>query len=427
MHSASARLHNLARLAVVLLLGAYLANTWINEPAPLNSMTNADARKYWSIAGTLADRSAYAERKYSLDGTTEFELRAWRPPFTAFFLAPFRALGLTAEQLLYVYWLALAATAALLWSAASEFVQPYFPAVSSTAGAAAAMLYLTHLQTLRASTTLGSEIPFMLLLATTAWLILRGTRPAAGSALRLVVLALAGLACGCALLSRSVTIALVPAFTGLIVARCATGASPKLRAGAAPAAVFVLAFLTVLAGWQFRNALHLDGFVFVASSSGYNFLKGNVEREDPAVSKALLERNSALLAELGEAGASAQHTRDALSYIRAKPNYFVSNTLAKIVQLWAPRQGLRTGSRTWLYVAVTQLALLLAMLAAPLTRPHDLAFWSLASGCVLLTVLHGLTFVGPRFVMPVLFPCYFFATYWVALLLQRWLARGAAA
>ena len=250
---------------IILPLAAYAALLLYIPPDPLQT---SDAKSYWFTAGELLEKHEFRERFDT--GTTP---STWRPPLTAIFLAISRLTGLEASEILWINWVMVAVTAAVIIAAARELTSskwtPYL----------AGFIYLAHPQTYLASRVLMSETPYMLVLSVCLLTALRSTRTAQRmSRVPYLLLLAVGLFYGLSLLARTVSLALLPGLVVLLIARsrAAIHRTLHIRAVASRAAIFVAGTALVIVPWQIRNHHIHDSFVFISTAGSYNLYIGVV-------------------------------------------------------------------------------------------------------------------------------------------------------
>ncbi|MBS0254785.1 MAG: hypothetical protein JSS36_06130 [Proteobacteria bacterium] len=277
----------------------------------------SDAQAYFAMAAHAARLQPLADN---------FGQHAFYSPGYPLALAPFFALfGASLSVALAVNALLAGLAAGLILALARALDLP------RAAGGLAALIHALWLPALLNGAVLAREnlsTPLMLLVALLAVRIARhGPAPRR--------LAMAGLACGLALLAGTSALGLIagPAVALLLATRGAL--APLLRGGLALA----LGLAVVLGPWLAANHA-ATGTATLSSSAGFNLYLGNNPR---ATGRFVSISDTpagpewhALLAREGEVGAGAELGRRAKAWIAAEPGTAMALAARKLAMFWAP-------------------------------------------------------------------------------------------
>jgi 4-amino-4-deoxy-L-arabinose transferase-like glycosyltransferase len=179
-------------------------------------------------------------------------------------------------------------------------------------------------------------------------------------------------------------------------------------------AAIALGVCVVVGPWTFRNHLHHNRLVFVASEGGVTFWTGNhplaVGDGDMAANMAIKLDNQRLRAEhpgIGEEDMEPIYYREALTWIHANPGDWIALQFRKVFYLVVPIGPSYTlhSARYHAWSVASYLpALALALFATWRLRPqlaHVPGLWLLAGSAVLVALIF---FPQERFRIPILDP-----------------------
>ncbi len=380
------RIGLIARVLFAGLSMFYLLTIWVDPPDPLRT---TDSQSYWFTASSLVENGEFRERFDT--GTTP---STWRPPLTALVLAAAIKTGLQPSSILTVYCLLVILSAYLLSRGTR-----YLGASDETAFVSACVLLL-HPETFFSTRGLMSEALFLVLASSAVYFCLRGSHYCAGTGHRHAVgwFLFSGLLSGLALLTRSVMVAFLPGLILIIV----TGVRRRSEKDQVFArrllhlSIFALGVIFVVVPWQIRNQRVLHDFVFINTAASYNLFIGNVYDSSVLEDERARERIRMLRSKRSEAEVARILRNESLLFILRNPAESLSRFVRNSMGYWTEARSL--------YGSILQLILLGASVWV-LRMRHPTVTIPLLIIPILLTMLHSLTFLDPRFFLPSLIPC----------------------